>query len=397
MKHDRGLCGCVPKASLPEDYVQTFSFCELAMLCASVASCQPPKLSAELLSCPLNIIVFACAHVQPFRLKMPKRDRDTDNGVWAVADSHSEDGSAMVTHPVPTPPAGATQPDSVAARCPYPACALCAWKVPPHQHTCYVTVYAAYKILIKTLEEEPELTLAIKCKQGQMLNWQLMTMERQLFENGSIKEDDPLGPLIYLRSGASAAGAWGMVSLPGLPPGCPAESRAAGSGEASAAAAGTGDDGAADGAGGGKKKRTKKKMTLASMDAFTQEEWVQWDKDYPRYEWEYTYEYDVKVKTDEGDAMQSYPDAAKRTLIDAYFSGQHRVDFSMTVTAGRHAGSTHDYVVYWIDANEGMQFNPQNPSAAVRKVVLTRTPWPVDNPTRWWNPESGQWEERRGW
>ena len=117
-------------------------------------------------------LVSACllpgpnTYLQPFRLKMPKRDRDTDNGVWQVADSHSEDDSAMVTHPVPTPPAGATQPDSVAARCPYPACPLCAWKVPPHQHTCYVTVYAAYKTLIKTLEEEPELTLAIKCKEG---------------------------------------------------------------------------------------------------------------------------------------------------------------------------------------------------------------------------------------
>jgi len=52
MKHDRGLCGCVSKSCLPEEYVQTFSFCELAMLCASVASCQPPKLNAELLSGP---------------------------------------------------------------------------------------------------------------------------------------------------------------------------------------------------------------------------------------------------------------------------------------------------------------------------------------------------------
>ena len=230
-----------------------------------------------------------------------------------------------------------------------------------------------------------------------MINFHLMAIERQLFDNGHLQPDEPLLPLIYLRSGANAEGPWGMVSLPGLPPGPPAGSRAAGSGEASAAAAGTGDDGAADGAGGGKKKRTKKKMTLASMDAFTQEEWVQWDRDNPRYEWENTYEYDVKVKTDEGDAMQSYPDAAKRTLIDAYFSGQHRVDFSTIVTAGRHAGSTHDYVVYWIDANEGMQFNPQIPTAAVRKVVLTRTPWPVENPTTWWNPESDRREEFRGW
>ncbi len=60
MKHDRGLCGCVPLALLPEDYVQTFSFCELAMLCASVASCQPPKLSAELFSSPPTYYRCTC-------------------------------------------------------------------------------------------------------------------------------------------------------------------------------------------------------------------------------------------------------------------------------------------------------------------------------------------------
>ena len=343
------------------------------------------------------MFVVALAHLQPFRLKMPKRGRDPDTGVWAVADSHSEDDSAMVMHPVPAPLAGATQPESVAARCPLTICQLCAWNVPPAQHKDHVFIYGIYKTKMKTLEEEPELTPVIKCQQSQLLNFQLMSLERQLFDNGHIKENDPLMPLIYLRSGAHAEGPWGMVSLPGLPLCPPAGSRAGGSGEASAAAAGTGDDGAADGAGGGKKKRNKKKMTLASMVAFTQEEWVQWDRDNPRYEWENTYEYDVKVKTDEGDAMQSYPDAAKRTLIDAYFSGQHRVDFSMTITTGRHAGSVHDYVVYWFDANEGMQFNPQNATAAVRKVVLTRTPWPVDDPTWRWNPESGRYEEHRGW
>ena len=328
---------------------------------------------------------------------MPKRGRDPDSGVWAVSVSPSEDSAAMTTLAVQDPLAAAARPERVAARCPLASCTLCAWKVPAANHKDHVFIYGTYKMIMKNLEDEPELSPRTKCQQSQLLNFQLMSIERALFDTGDIKENDPLFPLIQLRCGANAEGPWGMVSLAGLPPGPPAGSRAAGSGEASAAAAGTGDDGAADGAGGGKKKRTKKKMTLASMDAFTQEEWVQWDKDNPRHEWEYTYEYDVKVKTDEGDAMQSYPDAAKRTLIDAYFSGQHRVDFSVTVTAGRHAGSTHDYVVYWIDAHEGMQFNPMNPSAAVRKVVLIRTPWPVDNPTWWWNPDSNDWEERRGY
>jgi hypothetical protein len=329
---------------------------------------------------------------------MPKRGRDPDSGVWAVFESPSEDDAAMVTHPLPAS-AAAAQPETAAARCPYPACTLCAWKVPAANHKDCVFIYGIYKTMMKTLEEEPELTPAEKCQQSQLLNWQLMSVERALFDHGDMKENDPLMPLLYLRSSASAEGVWGMIFLPAPPPGCPANGRSAGSGAAgsAAAAAGTGDDGAADGAGGGKKKKTKKKMTLASMDAFTYEEWVKWDDDNPRYKWENTYEYDVKVKTDEGDAMQSYPDAAKRTLIDAYFSGQHRVDFSVTITEGRHAGSTHDYVVYWIDANEGMQFNPMNPTAAVRKVVLTRTPWPVDNPTTWWNAASGQREERRGW
>ena len=335
--------------------------------------------------------------MQPFWLKMPKRDRGADTGVWAVPDSPDGDDAAMVTHHAPAQPAEAAPPEGVATRCPYAVCSLCAWGVPFDKHKDHGFIYSTYLKKMKTLEEEPLLTAAVKCEQSQILNCQLMLIERALFDNGDIKENDPLMPLTCLRSSATAAGVWGMVSLPGQSPGPPAESRAGGSGEASAAAAGTGDDGAADGAGGGKKKRTKKKMTLASMDAFTQEEWVQWDRDNPRYEWENTYEYDVKVKTDEGDAMQSYPEAAKRTLIDAYFSGQHRVDLSIVVTAGRHAGSTHDYVVYWIDANEGMQFNPQNATAAVRKVVLTRTPWPVDDPTWRWNQESGRYEAYRGW
>ena len=134
------------------------------------------------------------------------------------------------------------------------------------------------------------------------------------------------------------------------------------------------------------------------MEAWSRDQWVEWDNDNQRYEWSYDYELDVKVKTDEGTEMQSYPHAAKQMLLDAYFDGRHRVDFTMTITDGRHAGSVHNYVVYWINANEGLQFNPQSASAAVRKVVLTRTPWPIDDPpTRWWNPESREWEDRRGW
>ncbi len=77
---------------------------------------------------------------------MPERIRDTDDGVW-VKDSHSEGGWAMVTHELPTPPAGETLTDGVAARCPFRVYNMCHWKVPPHLHTCYVTIYAAYKRL----------------------------------------------------------------------------------------------------------------------------------------------------------------------------------------------------------------------------------------------------------
>jgi hypothetical protein len=271
--------------------------------------------------------------------------------------------------------------------------------VPPQQHKDYVFIHGTYTKLMKKLEEEPgtEVTAAVKCTQSQILNWQLMSIERALFDAGDIKEHDALMPLTYLRSGASAAGAWGDIPPAAPPPGCPA----AGGGAAGSAAAAASDDADGDAPSDGDKKKKpnkkKKRMTLASMEAWTRDQWVEWDRDNARYVWSYDYEYDVKVKTDEGDAMLSYPEPAKKTLIDAYFSGLHRVEFSMTITHGRHAGSVHDYVVYWIDANEGFQFNPQNATAAVRKVVLTRTPWPVDDPPRWWNPESGSWEECRGW
>jgi hypothetical protein len=329
---------------------------------------------------------------------MPKRARE---GVWAVEVSESDDSAAMEAAGAAAPLAAAGGSGGggggAAVRCPFQACMRCAWGVPPEHHKNRVFIYDTYTRKMKALEDETELTAKVKCEQSQVLNWQLISMERHLFDDGDIKENEGLKPLTYLRSDASSAGVWGMISVPGLAPVQPAGSRAAGSGEASAAAADTGDDRAADAAGGGKKNKKKKKMTLAAMEAWTRDQWVEWDRDNARYEWSYDYVYDVKVKTDEGDAMQSYPDAAKKTLIDAYFSGQHRVDFSMTITDGRHAGSVHDYVVYWIDANEGLQFNPQNATAAVRKVVLTRTPWAVEEPQSWWNPESGRWEECRGW
>ena len=332
---------------------------------------------------------------------MSKRSRE---GVWAVEVSESEDSAAMVDPTLAAAPpaaAGGSGGDGggAAVRCLLQTCPLCAWGVPPAHHKDHVVIYATYKRKMKTLEDETELTAQVKCEQSQLLNWQLMAMERKLFDDGDIKENDALMPLTFLRSDASSAGAWGMISVPGLAPAQPAGSRAAGSGEASAAAAETGDEGAADGAGGGnRKKRTKtKKHTLASMEAWTRDQWVEWDRDNARYDWSRDYEFDVKVKTDEGSEMQSYPDDAKQTLLDAYFDGRHRVDFTMRITDGRHKGSVHNYVVYWIDANEGLQFNPQSTSAAVRKVVLTRTPWPVEEPTRRWHPEDSAWEERRGW
>jgi hypothetical protein len=329
---------------------------------------------------------------------MPKRARE---GVWAVEVSESDDSAAMEEAVAAAPLAAAGGSGGggggAAVRCPFQACMRCAWGVPPEHHKNPVFIYDTYKRKMKSLEDETELTAKEKCEQSQLVNWQLMAMERNLFDDGDIKENDALMPLTFLRNDASSAGVWGMISVHGLAPVQPAGSRAPGCGEANAAAADTGDDGAADAAGGGKKNKKKKRMTLASMEAWTRDQWVEWDRDNARYEWSYDYEYDVKVKTDEGDAMLSYPEPAKQTLIDAYFSGLHRVEFSMTITHGRHQGSVHDYVVYWIDANEGFQFNPQNATAAVRKVVLTRTPWAVEEPQRWWNPESGRWEECRGW
>ena len=82
---------------------------------------------------------------------------------------------------------------------------MCAWGVPPEQHKDHVFIHDTYTKKMKTLEEEPEVTAAVKCKESQVLNWQLMSIERALFDAGDIKEHDPLMPLTYLRSGASAA------------------------------------------------------------------------------------------------------------------------------------------------------------------------------------------------
>ena len=340
--------------------------------------------------------------MQPFWLKMPKRDRGADTGVWAVSDSPDGDDAAMVMRLPAAPPAGATQPESVALRCPLPTCPLCAWGVPPAQHKDYVFIHGTYKTLMKNLEEEPELTPAIKCEQSQMLNWQLMSIERALFDNGDIKENDPLMPLTYLRSGASAAGAWGMISLAAPPPGHRANSRSAGSGAAgSAAAAGTDDGDGDDPSDGDKKKKPRKKQAKPTLERFqnwTEEEWAEWCRGAePRLEWSADYSYEVWVDTAEG--KKRYQENVIRELLAAYWRGDRCVEINVTLDDGRHSGHEHKYVVYWNGGETGMQFNKLVKDAAVRGVTITKQPSARSEEWQNWQPSSctDQWQQWQGW
>ena len=334
--------------------------------------------------------------MQPFWLKMPKRDRGADTGVWAVSDSPDGDDAAMVTHPAPAQPAEAAPPQGVATRCPYAVCTLCAWGVPFDKHKDQVFIYSTYVKKMKTLEEEPVLTAAVKCEQSQILNCQLMVIERSLFDNGDIKENDPLMPLTYLRSGASAAGAWGMISLPAPPPGHRANSLPAGSGAAGSAAAAASDDAAGDDPGDGdKKKKPRKKQAKPTLERFqnwTEEEWAEWCRGAaPRLEWSSDYMYEVWVDTAEG--KKKYHDHVMKELLDAYWRGDRCVEITVTLDDGRHSGHEHIYVVYWNGGENGMQFNKLVKDAAVRGVTITKTKW---EPQDAWQPPgpSLEWEER---
>ena len=333
---------------------------------------------------------------------MPKRGRDPDSGVWAVADSHSEDGSAMETHAATAMGTHAATPEGVATRCPYVVCNLCAWGVPFDKHKEQVFIYSTYVKKMKTLEEEPSLTAAVKCAQSQILNAQLMVIERSLFDNGDIKENDPLMPLTYLRSGASAAGAWGMISLPAPPPGCRANSRSAGSGAAGSAAAAASDDAAGDDPGDGdKKKKPRKKQAKPTLERFqnwTEEEWAEWCRGAePRLEWSSDYMYEVWVDTAEG--KKKYHDHVMKELLDAYWRGDRCVEINVTLDDGRHSGHEHIYVVYWNGGENGMQFNKLVKDAAVRGVTITKQPSARSEEWQEWQPSSGtdQWQQWQGW
>jgi hypothetical protein len=252
---------------------------------------------------------------------------------------------------------------------------------------------------MKTLEEEPLLTAAVKCEQSQILNCQLMQIERALFDNGDIKENDPLMPLTYLRSGASAAGVWGMISLPAPPPGCRANSRSAGSGAAGSAAAAGADD--ADGdepSDGDKKKKSRKKQkkpTLELFQNYSEQDWADWYRGAePRLEWSQDYYYEVWVDTAEG--KKKYQEPVMWQLLDVYWRGGRCVEIDVTLDDGRHTGHEHKYVVYWVGGETGLQFNKLVKDAAVRGVTIIKTRW---DPQDAWQPPgpSHEWEERVPW
>jgi hypothetical protein len=268
--------------------------------------------------------------------------------------------------------------------------------VPPAQHKDHVFIHSTYEKKMKTLEEEPMLTAAVKCEQSQILNCQLMVIERALFDAGDIKEHDALGPLTYLRSGASAAGAWGMISLPAPPPGCPANGRSAGGGAAGSAAAAAPDD--ADGddpSDGDKKKKPRKrkqpKPTLELFQNYTDEDWEMWYKGAePKLEWSPDYSYEVWVDTAEG--KKKYQENVIWELLAAYWRGDRCVEINVTLDDGRHAGHEHKYVVYWVGGETGLQFNKLVKDAAVRGVTITKTKWePQDE--RQPSSRTEEWQE----
>jgi hypothetical protein len=248
--------------------------------------------------------------------------------------------------------------------------------VPPAQHKDHVFIHSTYKKLMKTLEEEPMLTPVTKCQQSQILNFQLMSVERQLFDNGDIKENDPLMPLTYLRSGASAAGPWGMISLPAPPPGCPANGRSAGGGAAGSAAAAASDDADGDDPSDGDKKKKKPKRkqpkpTLELFQKYSDEDWEVWYKGAePKLEWSSDYTYEVWVDTAEG--KKKYQEHVMWELLEAYWRGDRCVEINVTLDDGRHTGHEHKYVVYWVGGETGLQFNKFVKDAAVRGVTIIK-------------------------
>jgi hypothetical protein len=269
--------------------------------------------------------------------------------------------------------------------------------VPPEQHKDQVFIHSTYMKKMKKLEEEPDVTAAVKCQESQKLNWQLMIIERALFDAGDIKEHDALGPLTYLRSGASAAGAWGMISLPAPPPGCSAFDRSADGGAAGSAAAAASDD--ADGddpSDGDKKKKPRRKKqakpTLELFQNYSEQDWVDWYQGAePRLVWSADYYYEVWVDTAEG--KKKYKEPVMKQLLEVYWRGGRCVEIDVTLDDGRHTGHEHKYVVYWIGGAHGHQFNKLVKDAAVRGVTIIKTKWEPHD--AWQSPgPSLEWEER---
>ena len=119
--------------------MQKFCFWALVMLCASVASCQPPELSAGhalRFGCELPAALAATAPAAVW-LKMGKRPRDA--GVW-VADSQSDDSPMAAPHmPNPAVDALASAPGAP-AECLLILCHKCSWGVPADSHFDYAVI-----------------------------------------------------------------------------------------------------------------------------------------------------------------------------------------------------------------------------------------------------------------
>ena len=274
------------------------------------------------------------------------------------------------------PPAAAAAETS--QRCPLVICPKCAWGLAFNEHDDLEAIGRAYEAHMETLLQRdlPELE---KHKQCYAMNGSMTMWEQDLLARGLIGEGTKLPMLRMIRAPvASDAPQWGFTRETW--PAAPSHATASAEAERAAAAASSGDaaDGGTSETTTGKKRNNKKgpAKNLQFFEKWTDEEWAKYWSDKSttaRTEWDDNTWFEVQYDADE-ESMRKYDEPAHRMLLESYFGGRYRCDIEVQVPSGPNQGKKHQYVVFWVNGQEGVQFSKVMSMAKARKVAIVTTP-----------------------
>lgn len=138
-----------------------------------------------------------------------------------------------------------------------------------------------------------------------------------------------------------------------------------------------------------KKNKSKKVPGTPELEAFTEQEWLEYEAEHPRINRRWNAAYAVKYLAGPNQGWQ--PCAKSAELVEMYFSGVRRGEcWQMDAS-----GTNRRYDIWWLGDTDGVQYNDHSRMSRSLKIMEVEVPTPAPQPRQEWGGAS--WGSKSWW